>query len=193
MSRALAASWNGERRRQQAQGGGDNWRRDGNRRGDDNWRRDDDRREGDAWRDRRRGDRQYAGNNRDDDYWRHGRRDEERWRRWRHTHRDWDRPRYRDWHSVRHSHYFDRGYAVIVGGFYGHNYYWWGYDGWRRPYRRWAVGYYLPDYIYWEPIPYDLYYRLPPAPYGCRYVLVDRDILLIVVSTGLILDALLYY
>jgi hypothetical protein len=102
-------------------------------------------------------------------------------------------PRYRDWRHVRHGYYFDRGYALIVGGFWGANYYWWGYDGWRRPYRPWRVGYILPYDLYWEPIPYDLYYMLPPAPYGCRYVLVDRDVLLIVISTGLILDALMYY
>lgn len=38
--------------------------------------------------------------------------------------------------------------------------------------------------------PYDLHYQLPPAPYGCRYILVDGDILLIG-ATGLVLDALL--
>jgi hypothetical protein len=55
------------------------------------------------------------------------------------------------------------------------------------------VGYELPYDIYWEEIPYDLYYRLPPAPYGGRYILVGRDILLIVVSSGLVLDAMYYY
>jgi hypothetical protein len=94
---------------------------------------------------------------------------------------------------VRRGYYFDRGYVTIVHGYFGWNYHWWGYDGWRRPYRPWRVGYYLPYDIYWEPLPWDLYYRLPPAPYGCRYVMVDRDILLIVVETGLILDALMYY
>ncbi|HRE45690.1 MAG TPA: RcnB family protein, partial [Terricaulis sp.] len=59
--------------------------------------------------------------------------------------------------------------------------------------RVWGVGYALPHHLYWEPVPYDLYYRLPPAPYGCRYVMVDRDILLVVVATGVILDALMYY
>ena len=59
--------------------------------------------------------------------------------------------------------------------------------------RDWRVGYVLPYDIYWEEIPYDLYYRLPPAPYGCRYIMVGRDILLIVVSTGMVLDAMYYY
>lgn len=94
---------------------------------------------------------------------------------------------------MRHGYYFDSGYARIVGGYWGHNYRWWGYSGWRRPHRRYVVGYILPDYLYWDPVPYELYYQLPPAPYGCRYVVVDRDILLIAISTGIILDALLYY
>lgn len=126
--------------------------------------------------------------------WGHDRsRDRDRYRRWRHNHHDWDRPRYHDWRGVRHGYYFDRAYALIISGFFGHNYYWHSYDNWRRPYRHWRVGDYLPDYVWWEPIPYDLYYRLPPAPYGCRYIMVDRDILLIVVRSGLILDAMYYY
>jgi len=40
-------------------------------------------------------------------------------------------------------------------------------------------------------VPDDLYYRLPPAPYGCRYILVNGDIVLIAVPSGLVLDALL--
>jgi hypothetical protein len=34
---------------------------------------------------------------------------------------------------------------------------------------------------------------LPPAPYGCRYVYADGDILQVAIATGIILDALLYY
>jgi len=94
---------------------------------------------------------------------------------------------------VRHGYYFDRGYTIIVHNYFGWNYNWWGYDGWRRPYRPWRVGYYLPDDIWWEPLPYDLYYRLPPAPYGCRYVMVDRDILIVAIASGIVLDALMYY
>lgn len=207
--------WNGNRggdRRDQD--GRSDWNRDNNNRGDWNrggrdlrgnqgdnrgdWNRGDRNQRGDANRGDRnnRGDWNSRGGGRDfsrGDWNRDHRRDDDRWRRYRHTHRDWDRPRYSDWRHIRHGYYFDRGYAIIVGGFWGHTYYWWGYDGWRRPYRPWRVGYVLPYDIYWQPIPYDLYYRLPPAPYGCRYVMVDRDILLIAVSTGLILDALLYY
>ncbi len=92
-----------------------------------------------------------------------------------------------------HGRYFDDGYVRIFHGYYGYRYRPWGYSNWHRPYRRWSVGLILPSYLYWDPLPYDLYYQLPPAPYGCRYVLVDRDVLLIVISTGLILDALVYY
>jgi len=122
--------------------------------------------------------------------------DPDRWRdarrRYGATHHDFHRPRYDSWRRVPYGGYFDYGYAHILHSYYGRNYYWWSYDGWRRPYRNWRVGYLLPAWIYWEPVPYDLYYRLPPAPYGCRYVYVDGDILLIAISTGIILDALLW-
>lgn len=179
-------------------GDGRDWNRDGrDGRGDRDWNnndrnrdwgRDDRGRDRDNSRDHNRR-RDFAYN----DWGRDGRRDDNRYRQYRHTHRDFDRPRYNDWRHVRHGYYFDRGYTIIVHNYFGWNYNWWGYDGWRRPYRPWRVGYYLPDHIWWEPVPYDLYYRLPPAPYGCRYVMVDRDILLIAVSTGIILDALMYY
>ncbi len=41
-------------------------------------------------------------------------------------------------------------------------------------------------------MPDDIYYYLPPPPYGCDYVMVDRDVLLISLTTRVILDALLY-
>lgn len=189
--------WSNGGRDNHGRGHGDDggrWRGDdgrGHGGGDARQRHDDGRGRGD-WNDgRHRGGRDFSWND-----WgrgRDGHGDRDRYNRWRSNHRDWDRPRYRDWRQVHHGHYFDRGYALIVGGYWGHNYFWWGYDGWRRPHRPWRVGYILPYDLYWEPIPYDLYYRLPPAPYGCRYVLVGRDVLLIAVSTGLILDALYYY
>lgn len=145
--------------------GGRDWGRDGRR----DWRDDDRHRQ----------------------EWDRGRRDS-RYDRYRRTHRDFDRPRYSDWRHVRHGYYFDAGYSHIVYSYYGRRYYWWSYDGWRRPYRRWSVGYGIPSWLYWEPLPWDLYYRLPPAPYGCRYVYADGDILLVAIATGIILDALLY-
>jgi hypothetical protein len=168
----------------------ENYRRDGG--GDDgpkpqaqtNWRgHDNDSRGGRGW-----DPHQWAGNGGYDD-----RRNDHRYDRYRDTHRDFDHPRYTDWRYVPRGGYFDDGYAHIVGDYYHRDYFWWSYGGWHRPYRRWAVGYVLPDYVYWEPLPYDLYYELPPAPYGCRYVMVDGDILLIAIETGIILDALMYY
>jgi hypothetical protein len=159
-------------------GDGRNWDRGGrDQRGGRDWGRD--------------GRRDWA----DNDHWRRdwdrGRHDA-RYRPYWNTHRDFQRPRYNDWRRVRHGYYFDYGYASIVRGYYGRDYYWWSYDGWHRPYRRWSVGYVIPDWMWWEPVPWDLYYRLPPAPYGCRYVYSDGDILLVAIATGIILDALLY-
>ena len=114
----------------------------------------------------------------------------ERWRQHAHLQRDFDHPRYTDSRHVPYGRYFDNSYARIVGGYYGGNYRWWSYPSWRRPYRPYAVGYVLPTYIDWYPVPYDLHYQLPSAPYGYRYILVDGDILLIG-ATGLVLDALL--
>jgi hypothetical protein len=138
------------------------------------------------------GHNQWANNNNGD--WRNDhRRDDHRYNRHRGSHRDFDNPRYRDWRQVRYGSYFDLGYSRIVGSYFHRNYYWWSYGGWHRPHRRWSVGYIFPSYLFWEPVPYDLYYDLPPEPYGCRYVMYDGDILLIVISTGIILDALMYY
>jgi Ni/Co efflux regulator RcnB len=38
-------------------------------------------------------------------------------------------------------------------------------------------------------------YRLPPPPYGYRWVRSDRDVVLVALATGLVLDVLydLYY
>lgn len=164
---------------------------------DNRWRDRDNAHNRDDWNGRNHGDNRHRDWRRDDQgrdwqEW-HWDRNDHRYARWRHTHRDFDRPRYRDWRHVRHGYYFDWGYAQIVSSFWGYNYYWWSYDGSRRPHRRWHVGDYLPHWVYWEPLPWDLYWRLPPPPYGCRYIVVDRDILLISLSTGIILDALLYY
>ena len=181
------------------QGGRDDRGRDQGRRDD---RRGDDWGRNDRGRDNRGRDdrRDYASrNSRDNRAWHSdGRRwrdsdwDRGEWRRYAHTHRDFRHPRYTDWRRVPRGRYFDDGYARIARGYFGHSYYWWNAPGWRRPYRPYRVGYALPRTIYWDYLPYDFYYRLPRAPHGCRYVAVDRDIVLIVIATGLVLDALLY-
>lgn len=134
----------------------------------------------------------YRGYNANHHYNDH-RHDDNRYHPYAHTHRDFHAPRYSHWRHVPHGRYFEGGYVTIVHNYYGWNYRWWSYPGWRRPYRYYQVGFVLPPHIYWSPVPYDLYYRLPPAPYGCRYVLVERDILLITIATGVIIDALVYY
>jgi hypothetical protein len=40
-------------------------------------------------------------------------------------------------------------------------------------------------------VPYDLYYYLPPPPYGCDYVMVGGDILLVALDTRLVIDAMM--
>lgn len=57
-----------------------------------------------------------------------------------------------------------------------------------RPYR-WVSGHYLPR-PYYAPVYYVDYrpYRLPPPPHGHHWVRVDRDVLLVALATGLIVD-----
>ena len=98
---------------------------------------------------------------------------------------------FRDWRHVPRGRYFDRGYAAQIGGYYGGYYRWWGEPGWRPPHRPWRIGYALPRYVRYDPVPYALYHRLPPPPYGCRYVRHGNDILLIVLGSLLVLDAII--
>lgn len=101
--------------------------------------------------------------------WRDDRRE---WREVRYSrHRDyrWDRwywaPQYRYHAPVRYV--YPRGY---------------GYYGWR-------VGHRLPPPLYARHYYVDYrYYRLPPPPYGHVWVRVDRDVVLVALGTGLILD-----
>ena len=154
------------------------------------------RRENDG-RDRGHDDRRYGDNNRDNQRWDNDRRDNRRrdyneGRRYAYGGHDYRGPRYDDWRRVRPGRYFNDYYARSARSYYGHAYYWWDYPSWQRPYRPYRVGFALPAFVYWDDLPYDFYGYLPPPPYGCRYVAVDRDVLLIVISSGLILDALLY-
>jgi hypothetical protein len=196
--------------RNRSQGGGDN-RWQGQRGNGDQWRHRDDNQsaannaQSDRWQGQggntggqwqRRSSNNGRNNfNGDRSQWSSysDRRSDPHYDRYRNTHSDFDHPRYTDWRNVPRGGYFDNGYARIVGSYYHRNYRWWSYGGWDRPYRPWRVGYIWPSYLFWEPVPYDLYYELPPAPYGCRYVYYDGDILLIALATGIVLDALMYY
>ncbi|MGE3143378.1 MAG: hypothetical protein AB7L65_08660 [Hyphomonadaceae bacterium] len=168
----------------------DNGRRDDGRRDDRDWNRDGRRWTGDdrRWDDNRRWSNDQRGDN--DRRWDSGRRfaggD------WRHYDgaRGWDR-RWSDWRRIPHGGFFNRDYAYRLSNYWGGSYYWWSYPNWRRPYRRYTVGYILPSFLYWEPVPYEIYGYLPPPPYGCDYVMVDRDVLLISLTSMLVIDALI--
>jgi len=56
--------------------------------------------------------------------------------------------------------------------------------------KKWARGEYLPKSVVWTPVPAVLLAKLRPAPPGHQYVVVDGQVLLVAVATGLILDAL---
>jgi Ni/Co efflux regulator RcnB len=57
-------------------------------------------------------------------------------------------------------------------------------------YKKYVRGEYLPDYVYWEPLPRDLLIHLHPAPHGHRYVMVDQNVLLISEASKKIIDAI---
>ncbi|PRH82422.1 hypothetical protein C6N40_07855 [Arenimonas caeni] len=152
----------------------------------------------DRWDDRRDDRREVRHDRRDDRRdWRGDRRDDRRdWRQDnRNDRRDW-RPDHRD--NRRYARHDDRR---------------WRGNHWRPEYRyraparyvyppghrayRWHVGHRLPSAYYGRPHYYVDYrhYHLPPPPYGHRWVRVDKDVILVAIATGLVLDVLydLYY
>ncbi len=148
---------------------------------------DDDRRD---WRAERRDDRRD---------WRDDRRDRNRdWDRdrvayrhdYRHDYRgDWRDDR-REWRQVRYArhrdHRWDRWYWAPQYRYSAPSRYYYprGYG-----YRAWHVGHRLPSPFYARHYWVDYrYYRLPPPPYGYHWVRVDRDVVLVAIGTGLILD-----
>ena len=54
--------------------------------------------------------------------------------------------------------------------------------------KKWARGQYLPKTIVWTPAPALIVAKLKPVPPGHRYVVIDGEVLLIALATGLILD-----
>ena len=54
--------------------------------------------------------------------------------------------------------------------------------------KKWARGQYLPKTIVWAPAPAAIIAKLKPVPPGHRYVVIDGEVLLIALATGLILD-----
>jgi Ni/Co efflux regulator RcnB len=53
---------------------------------------------------------------------------------------------------------------------------------------RWTSGEYLPDYFYDYRIYDYLSYGLPTPPYDCAYYFIGRDVVLVDMSTGEIID-----
>lgn len=173
----------GEGRGDRGEGRGDRGENRGDGRGDrQDWQanqgyrgdsRGEDRRE---WRDDRRDDRRDWRDDRRDDRndWRDDRRDHNRYVR--HNDRRWNGnqwyPQYRYRAPVRYV--YPRGYRAY----------------------QWRVGHRLPASYYHNSYYVDYNaYRLPPPPYGYRWVRVDRDVVLVAVASGLIRDILygLYY
>jgi hypothetical protein len=164
-----------------------------------NWNGDDHT----SWR-RYEGDRRWHDDRRrggDDESWRWG--GSSHHERYRHDRRfdngryrgyggdyGWNR-RWNDWRAIPHGGYFGRDHAHSLHRHWGGTYYWWNYSNWRRPIRGYRVGYILPSHLYWEPVPWEIYQWLPPPPYGCDYVMVGRDILLISLHSFLVIDALI--
>ncbi len=148
------------------------------------------------WRDDRR---EWRGDRRD---WRDDRRDWRDDRRdWRDDRRDWRDDR-RDWRDDRRDH---RRYSRHDDRRWN-GYHWYPQYRYRAPVRyvypsgyrayQWRVGHRLPRGYYDRDYYVDYrHYRLPPPPYGYHWVRVDRDVVLVAVATGLILDVLhgLYY
>lgn len=163
------AGWDGGYREPDRRGGAqvqrDDWRSDG--RGRDNRPQDS------------RGRYDSRGHNygRHDDHRRDGRWDN-RHEHGRHRHDDWRRPEWRrDWnHGWTGNRYRAPVRYVYPRGYHAHS---------------WRVGYHLPPvfivsnwYVDWRA------YRLAPPPWGCRWLRVDGDLLLVDERSGEIVDAL---
>jgi Ni/Co efflux regulator RcnB len=54
--------------------------------------------------------------------------------------------------------------------------------------KKWARGQYLPRTLLWTPAPAAIIAKLKPVPPGHQYVVIDGEVLLVALATGLILD-----
>lgn len=163
--------------REERRNRGDNRRWD---RGDDRgWDRDRGERHADAQNGRwhRDADGRWGRHN-DHDWidrdWRSGR-DNRNWNR------SWRSDRRYDWQHYRNL-YRDRYRAPRYYNPYGY----------RHGYQRFGIGIYLESLYfgsrYWLTDPWD--YRLPPAPFGCRWVRYYDDVLLVDTRTGYVVDVI---
>ena len=126
-------------------------------------------RDGRDWRNDRNG--------RNDRNWRDGRNDRNRHTDWNRGWRNDNRYNWSSWRSRNRN-------AFHLSPYYAP------YRNWS--YRRFSVGLFLDslfyDQRYWIGDPYD--YRLPPAPYGTRWVRYYDDVILVDVYTGEVLDVI---
>lgn len=117
-----------------------------------------------------------------------------RWERHDNRGRDWNGGRqYRDWNRSWRS---DRRYDWQRYRDQFHDRYraprYYNPYGYRYGYRRFSIGIYLDTLFfgsrYWLNDPWD--YRLPPAPYGCRWVRYYDDVLLVDTRSGYVVDVI---
>lgn len=122
------------------------------------------------------------------------REDNGRWERHDDRGRDWNRGwQYRDWNRSWRS---DRRYDWQRYRHQFHDRYraprYYNPYGYRYGYRRFSIGIYLDTLFfgsrYWLNDPWD--YRLPPAPYGCRWVRYYDDVLLVDIRSGYVVDVI---
>ncbi len=138
-----------------------------NQRGDDHWRGDNNR--GGENRGADRGNDHRGDDHRGDDRWR----DDHRGDR---GHFDFHGDqRFHDYSGVRIGFYFapGRGYYHVPDQYYGH---------------RWGRGEYLPRFFFSYRIYDPDYYDLPYPPYGCAWMFVGEDAVLVDLDTGEIVD-----
>lgn len=188
----------------------DDQRREGRRDGDRDGRRDWGNRQGSVQQPvpvPQNGRRHWDGDRNDGRHWGHDRDNDRarnqggwhregngRWERHDDRGRDWNRGwRYRDWnHSWRNDRRYDwQRYRNQFHDRYRAPRYYNPY-GYRYGYRRFSIGIYLDTLFfgsrYWLDDPWD--YRLPPAPYGCRWVRYYDDVLLVDIRSGYVVDVI---
>ncbi len=173
-----ARTQDGAAARPQPQGGGQPGYRGPDRSNDNrgpdraNDYRGGDNRGGDRGNYRGGGDDHYRGNDRD----RGGDRHDDRGRGGDRGHFDWHGDsRFNGYSGVRLGFYFapGRGYYHVPDQYYGHH---------------WGRGEYLPRYFFSYRVYDPDYYDLPYPPYGCAWMFVGEDAVLVDLDTGEIID-----
>jgi Ni/Co efflux regulator RcnB len=129
----------------------------------------------------RQGEVRYQGGHRDRHDWRDDRRDHRRDDRYDHRrdrHSDWRHPQWRShWHHGWGGHRYRAPVRYVYPRGYGR--------------LEWRIGFTLPRVFLLDRYYVDHhYYRVAPPPYGCRWLRVDGDLLLVELATGYVVEAL---